>query len=571
MAPSALFKIPRPKTRLLRVFAFDPSLNLSLDTAVINQLALSVPWEDVGLGPVGEYLEVVDVDQASNAFYPPVDLDDNYLLVQDGLWPSEGTPQFHQQMVYAVASKTIQNFEEALGRRVLWSPQIDPHGREKFNQHLRIYPHALRQANAYYSPRKKALLFGYFPASSKDSGNTLPGGIVFTCLSHDIITHETTHTLLDVVHPYFGEPSNVDVLALHEAFADIVALFQHFSQPEVLRQQIARTRGDLSSSNLLAELAQQFGQATGKRGALRSAIGKDPDPTAFQTTIEPHARGSILVAAVFDAFLTVYKSRIEDLMRIATGGTGILPEGAIHPDLVNRMAEEAARVSQHILRMCIRALDYCPPVDITFGEYLRGIVTADYDLNPTDQGGYRIAMIESFRRRGIYASNVRSLSEESLLWFPPEGDDVLAKFFDSSRQEKIQKYETLQKRRQDKRESIFRTDQGFRSDIKNWILRDLSSQYLQEYRTVDMITEIIRKSLNLKLWPDDKYQSISSMRRRAGPRSRLTPCAWDTGPASACNPSATCLMNWPSDGVVICCLSSRRLSVLVIFHRTSPI
>ena len=508
MSPSALFKISRPKTRLLRVFAFDPSLNLSLDTAVINQLALSVPWEDVGLGPVGEYLEVVDVDPASNAFYPPVDLDDNYLLVQDGLWPSEGTPQFHQQMVYAVASKTIQNFEEALGRRVLWSPQIDPHGREKFNQHLRIYPHALRQANAYYSPRKKALLFGYFPASSKDSGNTLPGGIVFTCLSHDIITHETTHALLDGVHPYFGEPSNADVLALHEAFADIVALFQHFSQPEVLRQQIARTRGDLSSSNLLAELAQQFGQATGKRGALRSAIGKDPDPTAFQTTIEPHARGSILVAAVFDAFLTVYKSRIEDLMRIATGGTGILPEGAIHPDLVNRMAEEAARVSQHILRMCIRALDYCPPVDITFGEYLRAIVTADSDLNPTDQGGYRIAMIESFRRRGIYASNVRSLSEESLLWFPPEGDDVLAKFFDSSRQEKIQKYETLQKRRQDKRESIFRTEQGFRSDIKNWILRDLSSQYLQEYRTVDMITEVIRKSLNLKLWPDDKYQSI---------------------------------------------------------------
>ena len=508
MSPSALFKISRPKTRLLRVFAFDPSLNLSLDTAVINQLALSVPWEDVGLGPVGEYLEVVDVDPASNAFYPPVDLDDNYLLVQDGLWPSEGTPQFHQQMVYAVASKTIQNFEEALGRRVLWSPQIDPHGREKFNQHLRIYPHALRQANAYYSPRKKALLFGYFPASSKDSGNTLPGGIVFTCLSHDIITHETTHALLDGVHPYFGEPSNVDVLALHEAFADIVALFQHFSQPEVLRQQIARTRGDLSSTNLLAELAQQFGQATGKRGALRSAIGKDPDPTAFQTTIEPHARGSILVAAVFDAFLTVYKSRIEDLMRIATGGTGILPEGAIHPDLVNRMAEEAARVSQHILRMCIRALDYCPPVDITFGEYLRAIVTADSDLNPTDQGGYRIAMIESFRRRGIYASNVRSLSEESLLWFPPEGDDVLAKFFDSSRQEKIQKYETLQKRRQDKRESIFRTEQGFRSDIKNWILRDLSSQYLQEYRTVDMITEITRKSLNLKLWPDDKYQSI---------------------------------------------------------------
>lgn len=506
---------------MLRVFAFDPSLNLSLETAVINQLTLSVPWEDVGLGPAGEYLEVVDVDPASNAFYPPVDLDDNYLLVQDGLLPSEGTPQFHQQMVYAVVSKTIQNFEEALGRRVLWSPQIGPDGKEKFNKHLRIYPHALRQANAYYSPRKKALLFGYFPASSKDPGNTLPGGIVFTCLSHDIIAHETTHALLDGVHPFFGEPSNMDVLALHEAFADIVALFQHFSHPEVLRHQIARTRGDLTSTNLLAELAQQFGQATGKRGALRSAIGNATDPATLQTTTEPHARGSILVAAVFDAFLTVYKSRIEDLMRIATGGTGILPQGAIHPDLVNRMAEEAARISQRVLRMCIRALDYCPPVDITFGEYLRGIVTADHDLNPTDQGGYRIAMIESFRRRGIFASNVRSLSEESLLWFPPEGDDVLTKFFDSSRQEKIQKYETLQKRRQDKRQDIFRTEQGFRTDLKDWILRDLSPQYLQEYQTVDAITEVLHKSLNLKLWPDDKYQSIFMDEETGRPEIRI--------------------------------------------------
>src|SRR6185503_3133109 len=106
---------------------------------------------------------------------------------------------------------------------------------------------------------------------------------------------------------------------------DIVALFQHFSYAGVLRDQIARTRGNLESDNLMGQLAQEFGRATGRSGA----------------------------------FLLVYQSRIADLYRIATQGTGVLPEGDIHPDLAARLAEEAARCSQYILQMCIRALDYC--------------------------------------------------------------------------------------------------------------------------------------------------------------------------------------------------------------------
>ena len=45
-------------------------------------------------------------------------------LAQDGLEPSESNPQFHQQMVYAVAMNTIQSFERALGRRVMWAPRL---------------------------------------------------------------------------------------------------------------------------------------------------------------------------------------------------------------------------------------------------------------------------------------------------------------------------------------------------------------------------------------------------------------------------------------------------------------
>lgn len=419
----------RPPFRRLRAYALDPGAATAMETALINEVVLRVPWE-AGLspGPIGEYLEVIDHDPASECFYPPIDLNDPYLLAQDGLPPSEGNPQYHQQMVYAVAMTTIRHFERALGRRVFWARRSEAPDAVGFVEKLRIYPHALRQANAFYSPTKRALLFGYFPAEPIDVGTQFPGGTVFTCLSHDIVAHETAHALIDGMHRRFIEPTHPDVLAFHEAIADIVALFQHFSYPEVVKHQVARKRGDLASQSLLGELAQEFGRATGRRGALRSALGGyvdqtkqvwqpiEPDPTDYEKVIEPHERGAILVGAVFDAFLSIYRSRVGDLFRLATGGTGELPAGAIHPDLVHRLSEEAAKSATHVLNMCIRALDYCPPVDLTFGEYLRAIITADSDLVPDDDKYYRLAFIEAFRRRGIYPRDVRSLSVDSLRW-----------------------------------------------------------------------------------------------------------------------------------------------------------
>ena len=143
---------------------------------------------------------------------------------------------------------------------------------EQFVRRLRIYPHALRDRNAYYSPAEEGapvrLLPGHEQGRLQHAGHA---GL--HCLSHDIIAHETTHALLDGVHPRFNEPSNPDVHAFHEAFADIVALFQHFSYPAVLESQIRRTRGDLHSESLLGQLAQQFGRATGRGAALRDALG----------------------------------------------------------------------------------------------------------------------------------------------------------------------------------------------------------------------------------------------------------------------------------------------------------
>lgn len=427
---------PQPAMRKLRVYAFDPQASTQIDTAGINLATLSLPWEErwedpVTPGPVNEYLEVIDVDPSSDQFYEPVDLNHPHLLAQDGMTPTEGDPRFHQQMVFAVAMKTIKLFERALGRKLFWSPiwNTQTNSYEQVPK-LRLYPHALREANAYYSPAKKALLFGYFKASLTDPGVNLPGGWVFTALSHDIIAHETTHAILDGLHRRYIESTCVDSLAFHEAFADIVALLMHFTMPEVVSSQLAARRGSLTERSWLTGLARQFGEATGGYAALREAIDdKDanglPDPTRLAQLTEPHARGAILVAAVFDAFATIYEQRSADLMRMA----GDKDREHLGPELIARLTREAVKAADHVLRLCIRALDYLPPIDVHFGEFLRAIITADADLVPDDPMHYRLAVIQAFRRRGILPDNCLSLAPDSLLWESPmlslSADDLL--------------------------------------------------------------------------------------------------------------------------------------------------
>lgn len=431
-----------PPYRFLRGYSLDPGFSTRLDTAGINEVVYRVPFEPLEPGPIGEYLEVMDFDPASGTWYEPVYLGDERIASQHGLTPSEGNPQFHQQFVYAVAMKTIRHFERALGRKIVWYPRVrPPHSgagaartadwTKTYVQRLRIYPHAIRDANAYYDPDKTALLFGYFSAAESSQGTNYPGGLVFTCLSPDIVAHETTHAILDSIHHRYMEDTNPDVAAFHEGFADTVALLQRFTFSELVEHQLAASRGALEGHTVFGELATQFGEALeGNRGALRSMIGRwndrdewvplTPSPSDYADNVEPHSRGAVLVATIFDAFQRIYRHRTEDLLRIATNGTGRLPEGRISPDLVHRLAGEASEIAEHFLHICIRALDYCPPNDITFGSYLRALVTADLDIAPEDENGYRVALIEAFRARGIFPRRINTLSIESLCWNRPD-------------------------------------------------------------------------------------------------------------------------------------------------------
>ena len=343
-------------------------------------------------------------------------------------------------MVYAVATSTIERFEAALGRPVRW-PWVGSRTKGSLGDRLRIYPHAMQEPNAYYDRHLRGLLFGYFAAGDVDPGRNLPGQIVYTCLSADIVAHETTHALLDSVQPYFLERTGPDAPAFHEAFADVISLLGHFTYTDALLDTIQRTGGliqrdllnpdatptdeagrvaaERSQRNPLVDLALQFGESLGNRAALRSALGRRPDPAELRTAVEAHDRGAILVAAIFDAFFSVYLRRIADLLRIGRASGAITASGDIHPDLATRLAREATDTAARISSIAARALDFCPPVDIEFGDYLRALVTADYERAPDDPLGFRAAFIEGFRARGIYPASAWSMTEQALRWVPP--------------------------------------------------------------------------------------------------------------------------------------------------------
>lgn len=398
-----------PIYRPLKIFTIDPSISRLEGSIAI----LQVPYEPVDVGPKGHVLEVEDYDESQHCRYSQIDLNDPAILMRSGRDPSQADWQFHQQMVYAVCSQVYASFRKALGRQIAWG----------FDRpRLRIRPHAGYDRNAYYQRDSGELCFGYYRADEASIGRNLPGGFVFTCLSHDIIAHEMTHALLDGLRAHFIIPSNPDVPAFHEGFADLVAIFHHFSHGEVVKNAIRQSKGDLSIAGLLTQLANQFGYTIGLQKPLRCAIdvtAPGESPRLYDPTAEPHELGSVLVSAVFEAFNTIFKRKTGRYIRLATNGSGVLPAGEIHPDLQDILAEEASQLASQFLTICIRAIDYCPPIALKFGEFLRAVITADQSVVPDDPWGYREAWIDAFRRRNIYPRGVANLSEDALSWDPP--------------------------------------------------------------------------------------------------------------------------------------------------------
>jgi hypothetical protein len=427
--PRPRHAIEPPLFRPLRVFAFDPSLGRTPG----NVMTIPVRYEKLQPGPVGGRVRVVDYDASRNCFYEPVDLDDPLIAIRGGLDPSESDPQFHQQMVYAVTCETLRRVESSVGRTV---NRRTAAGSEPLS--LVVYPHGTRSANAFALDDK--LVFGYFRAFGTAMGRTIPGQTVFSCLSHDVVIHVAMQAIMDAIRPDLSDDADgSDVAALQQGLSDIAALLIRFSYRDAVLDTIQRTAGsihrtwlegggtavapgseliqaEVAVANPLLVLGSEFGDAMGMAGGLRSALGQKPDPKALQNITEPHERGGILVAAIFDAFFSTYVARSVDLFNIYRAGGGRLDGRDLPAPLADRLFAEVDAIAARVFNICIRALDYCPACTLGLGDFLRALITADYEYVPSDEWGVRDALMQAFRRRGIKPSGATFYSEDALRW-----------------------------------------------------------------------------------------------------------------------------------------------------------
>src|SRR6185295_1241315 len=98
----------------------------------------------------------------------------------------------------------------------------------------------------------------------------------------------------------------------------------------------------------------------------------------------------------------------------AGGGTTVPDE--LPGPLARLLAEQAAITAAEFFQLCARAIDYCPPVDVTFGDFLRALITVNLDLKAEDGRAVRDALMQAFRVRGIYPETASFFSEDALCW-----------------------------------------------------------------------------------------------------------------------------------------------------------
>lgn len=285
---------------------------------------------------------------------------------------------FHQINVWAVAHLTLELLEgpDVFGRSIPWA---FPGGR------LVILPHAGYWENAFYDRSSGSLQFFYFE-------NAATGKPVYTCLSHDIVSHELGHAVLDGLKPYYNEVTSAQTAGFHEYFGDSIALTMALSHRPVLQEVVRMGNGDLSSADVIHNIAAEFGQGlNAEYGSLADAYLRNANNedrmSDIEGEMEEHKISSVPTGAYYELLQLIYEKMMEKKDRTK----GNHRYAALY---------SAAKVTRG---MMLRALDYCPPVDLQYEDYAAAVICADMATYPVDSSGFRQLAREVFERRELGA------------------------------------------------------------------------------------------------------------------------------------------------------------------------
>jgi hypothetical protein len=342
-------------------------------------------------GPVSRRVAVLDFDARTGEIHPGA----RFVLPGKKKLGCYELPQeegiysriFQQVCAFATVLRTMYLFEEpdALGRRLTWafgSPQ------------LLVIPRAGEWANAFYERESHSLQLFYIPRAD--------GEPAYACLSRDIVAHETGHAILDGIAPDLYNALSPQSLALHEAIADLTALLLSFRSEKLRRAVLKATQGSIADSTAFSTVAPEFGQArdpSGQTRYLRSLLNDktlDRGSPNRVNRYDPHALCQVLTGALYTVMVKIHGS-------LTTGYPG---------------SGKALYVGgERFKRMILRALDYLPPGEATFGDYGRAILAADQAAHP-DDGQEREWICDEFVRRAMVPDRAALAVETNVRWKP---------------------------------------------------------------------------------------------------------------------------------------------------------
>ncbi len=283
--------------------------------------------------------------------------------------------QFHQVNVWAIAQRILDFYEDftVLGRPVPWG----------FNgNRLIIKPHAsteeTEERGTGYDPVTKSLEFAYIHDT------------VYACLSHDIVAHEIGHAVLDGMRPYFYDSWTVETLAFHEFVADLTAIMSAFRNNYVRNIFVNCLEKGLPEKDFLAEIGEEFGKAALNSDFIRTAQNnftmeniRDWEKSCPEDAF--HKSSQVLTGLIYDLLLELYQGYKKRTKPKHTPN------------------QAAWHVTERVTRMALQPLDFLPPVDVTFDDYVEAFLIRDALLDPEDEHGYRPLFRELCKKRNIQA------------------------------------------------------------------------------------------------------------------------------------------------------------------------